>query len=141
MEKDILEKITTATEAEEGNLRKFSFSDKLHEVKEIIHNPNISMQWKWTTGICPYCKRRIERIITHYFYRIEILFPYREEENLKNIIIVGDTLDRRKMFIPPDDNAFKYTLLKSRKYKKLLKEVIDGNQLSNESGFLHNKGR
>ena len=120
-------KITTAIEAKEGDQRKFSFSDKLYEVREVIHNPNIFMQWKWTTGICPHCKRKIERVITHQFYRIEILVPHKEKPDLKNIIIVGDTLDRRKLFIPEDDDTFNQVLLKSKKFKILLKGVINGN--------------
>ena len=118
-------KITTAIEGKEGEYRKFSFSDKLYEIKEVIDNPQVSMMWRWTTGVCPYCKRKIERIVRHDFYRIEVLVPEDvKNPTLKDIILIGDTLDRRKMFIPIDSDAFKQALLKSKKFRKLLREVL-----------------
>jgi len=104
-----------------GDKRRFSFSDKEYIIKEILDNPNISMWWTWTSGICPHCKRRIERTIQHKFYRIEILADATKKDNeitIKDIQILGDTLDNRRMLIPIDDKAFKQALLLSKKFKK-----------------------
>lgn len=117
-------KLTNATEGKVGEYRKFSFSDKIYRIEEVLDSPNISMMWKWDTGLCPYCKKRIVREIKHDFYRIEILVDKdKKNPTIDDIEIIGDTLDRRKMRIPKDRDEFKMALLKS-KYKHLLKKII-----------------
>ena len=109
-----------------GDKRKFSFSSDEYIILEKIENPNIYMEWVWSTGICPHCKKRIERIINHQFYNIEILAPLNiEEQNLKNtdIVIMGHTIDKRYMQIPIDNNTYNQVLALSNKFRKFLLEV------------------
>ena len=108
-----------------GQRRNFSFSDKVYRIREILENPGISMWWTWTTGICPHCKKNIERKIKHDFYRIEILGNDAKEDKdlaIKDIVLMGDTMDKRRMVIPIDDQAFSETLEKSKKFKKIAKK-------------------
>ena len=121
-------KIISNKIGKEGEYRKFSFSKKDFQIKEVLEIPEISMYWKWDSGICPHCKRRIVREIKHIFYRIEILADKNKEENeitLDDIELIGDTLDNRKMRIPKDNNAFKEALLKSEKFGRLVKQNGD----------------
>lgn len=88
-----------------GQKRTFSFSKNKYEIKEIIENPQISMLWTWKTGICPHCKKKIEQTIKHDFYRIEILVDEtkKQEEIIKDdIVLIGDTLDGKKLLISSD---------------------------------------
>lgn len=111
--------------------RTFSFSKEPYEIQEILDEPNIYMSWTWTTSICPYCKKKIERTTQHKFYKIEILVrcelvngEYKAKETVTedDVVITGFTLDNRYMQIPRDVNAYKETLSKSEKFKYLLKQ-------------------
>ena len=111
-------------ELEVGQKRKFSFSDKTYRIREVLDNPGITMWWTWDSGLCPHCKEKIERKIEHVFYRIEILGDdTKEDKDLKkeDIVLMGDTLDRRRMVLTADkyDEAFK----KSKSFKYLAKGV------------------
>ena len=111
---------TDIMELQIGQKRKFSFSEKTYRIREILDNPGVTMQWTWTTGICPYCKRKIERIIDHIFYKIEILGDdSKEDKDLKkkDIVLMGDTLDRRRMILTAD----KYVEVLSK--SKILKHL------------------
>lgn len=88
-----------------GQKRTFSFSKQKYEIKEILENPEISMLWTWKTGICPHCKKKIEQTIKHDFYRIEILIDEvkkQEEITKDDIVIIGDTLDNKRLLISND---------------------------------------
>lgn len=102
-----------------NELRKFSFNDFNYEIIEILDNPKISMEWNWDSGICPNCKTRINRKVTHTFYKIEILIP--ETKTIDNItrndiVLFGDTLDKRKMLI--DKTIYNQVFSKSKLFKK-----------------------
>ena len=111
-------------ELEVGQKRKFSFSDKVQRIREILEGLSITMWWTWDSGICPHCKEKIERKIEHVFYRIEILGDDTKEDKdltIKDIVIIGDTLDRRRMLLTADkyDDVFS----KSKSFKHLAKGV------------------
>lgn len=102
-----------------GDTRHFSFSDKLFKIREILENPAVSMWWTWDTGICPHCKKKIERHIKHNFYRIEILGDNdKSDENLTDddIAMLGFTTDRRLMHL--DIEARKDVYKISKKFSK-----------------------
>ena len=110
-------------ELQVGEKRKFSISDKVQRIREILEKPDITMWWTWDSGICPHCKEKIERKIEHIFYRIEILGDDTKEDKdltIKDIVIIGDTLDRRRMILTADkyDEVFG----KSRLFKYLIKK-------------------
>jgi hypothetical protein len=108
-----------------GDKRKFSFNDKNYKILEVIDNPNINMEWTWTSGVCSHCRRKLERIVNHKFYNIEILAPEdMEEKNVKNtdIVVMGNTIDRRYMQIPIDNTAYNQSLSLSKKFRKFLLE-------------------
>lgn len=111
-------------ELQVGNKRKFTFSNQEYEIKEILEKPNIKLLWTWDTGLCPHCKQRIERTIEHSFYRIEILADTsKKEEELtsEDIIIMGDTMDCRRMILPKD--KYNEIFAQSNNFKKYIKEV------------------
>ena len=110
-----------ATEGKVGEERIFTFSKAIYEIREVLENPNISMWWTWTTGVCPHCKKQIERRINHDFYYIEILV----EKDVQNkdvartdVAMLGHTLDKRGMRISIDkyDEIFN----KSKNFKHLV---------------------
>lgn len=108
-------------ELEIGQKRIFSFSEKKFRIREILENPEVTLRWVWNTGLCPHCKQKIERIIDHQFYRIEILGEdSKEDKDLikQDIILMGDTLDRRRMILPID--KYKEVFLKSKKFRYLM---------------------
>ncbi len=100
-----------------------------YEIQDILENPGVSMLWSWQTGVCPYCKMKIERSMTHQFYRIEILVEcyWNETEQkwaainnpiIDNLYILGDSLDNKKMMIIKD--KYNEVLAKSEKFKYLI---------------------
>jgi hypothetical protein len=109
----------TSAEGNVNQFRKFSFSEEDYEIKEIIDNPNFFLDWVWDTGVCPHCKRKIERKVRHEFYKIEILAKDKIDVTKKtDLVIVGDTLDKRKMVIPIEN--YDEVLIKSKLYKSLI---------------------
>ena len=103
-----------------GEVRRVTFTNKVIEIREILQNPDIELEWTWDTGICPHRKNRITRTIIHKFYRIEILADERlkEEEITKaDLFFLGDTIDNRRMLIPIE--TFNKVLEKSQKFKHL----------------------
>ena len=108
---------------EVGQKRTFTFSDKTYRIREVLDNSGITMWWTWDSGLCPHCKEKIERKIEHVFYRIEILGDdTKEDKHLKkeDIVLMGDTLDRRRMVLTADkyDEVFS----KSKTLKHLIKK-------------------
>ena len=114
--------LTSETEGKVGDFRKFrALGDKDYLIDEIITGAKIKLDWDWDTGICPHCKERISRNIVHDIYRIEILVDNTKEKDkieVKDLVVLADTLDKRKMILP----LYKYNeiSLLSKKYKKLL---------------------
>lgn len=110
-------------ELQVGDKRKFSFKEENYVIKEILDNPNISMNWTWKTGVCPHCKKKIEYSINHKFYKIEILVkdgvtnPIRDD-----ILIMGHTLDNKYMYIPIEEQTYNLALDKSVNFKEF-KEI------------------
>lgn len=104
-----------------GDKRKFQFSNKDYEIREIIENPNnkISLVWRWEDSICPHCKHRQTKETNHLFYRIEVLCPYNEEVTRENLILLGYTIDNRLMMLPIEkyDEVLSY----SKGYENLKK--------------------
>jgi len=85
-----------------GDERKFSFSKKDYEIKEILENPDVSMDWTWSSGICPHCKKKIETTINHTFHKIEILANKDKKEiGEDDLIIMGETIEGRRLIIYP----------------------------------------
>lgn len=116
--------ITTHTVADVGECRVFGdvMKNKVYQVKEVLENPEISMLWRWDSGICPHCKKRIVREIKHDFYRIEILVDVVKKDEgitLDDLYLSGDTMDKRKMKIPKNNETFIEVLRKS-KFKGLV---------------------
>jgi len=105
--------------------RTFNFTkDKQFIIQEVLDKPNFSMDWTWSSGICPHCKNIIDRIVKHDFYRIEILVDESIKEDKisnKDIIIMGDTLDNRRMIIP--EKHYREIFNQSQNFKKYI-EVI-----------------
>lgn len=104
-----------------GDLRTFSNMPKVYQIKEILEQVNdITLEWTWTDSVCPNCKCRTERKVTHTFYRIEVLVE-QDKANPKDIemILMGYTLDGRTMIIPSEkyDQIFN----KTDNYKHLVK--------------------
>jgi hypothetical protein len=103
-----------------------------YELQEILDKPNISMWWKWSSGICPHCKRKIERDIKHEFYKIKIFvacdldatednWVARSNPTLDDLIVLGYTLDNRKMFVPRNKtDTHNEILQKSKKFNNLV---------------------
>jgi hypothetical protein len=112
---------TTEKEGRAGELRKVSFIDKDLEIREVLENPQITLEWTWDTGVCPHCKNRITRNVTHQFYRIEIMVPtdIEDKDVIKtDIVLGGNTLDNRQMILP--ESHYNEILAKSKKYKHLI---------------------
>ena len=85
-----------------GDKRTFSFSEKTYVISEILENPEIRMEWTWTSGLCPHCKKKIERKFNHTFHKIEILVDDsidKEKVTRENIILLGDTTDNKKLVL------------------------------------------
>lgn len=104
-----------------GTKRKFTFKDNNYEIKEILEKPDIVLLWTWNSGLCPHCKQKIEREVAHKFYRIEILVDETKKENdvtVDDIIILGDTIDRRKMILPKD--KYNEVFSKTKNFKKFI---------------------
>lgn len=104
-----------------GQKRRFTFSEKEFEIKEILDNPNIRLQWTWNTGVCPHCKERIERKIDHLFYRIEILVDTTkklDDITIDDIVIMGDTTDKRRLILPKDKYTDVFNI--SKDFKKFI---------------------
>lgn len=108
-----------------GDLRNFSFfPDKHFKIHEILDNPNIEMEWTWNSGLCPHCKNKIERIVKHKFYRIEILTDTEKNDNdltRNNIVLLGDTFDKRRMVLT--NEKYDEVFSKSKNFKKFISEV------------------
>jgi hypothetical protein len=103
--------------------RYFSFSKEAYEIKEIIDNANINMEWKWEDSICPHCKHRIERKMIHTFHQIEILVKTVNNETNNNpsqedLLIIGHTTDGRIMQVPKGEKIYKEILNKSNKFQE-----------------------
>jgi hypothetical protein len=105
-----------------GDTRKFTFDNRTFIIEEILEPISFKMDWLWNTGSCPFCKEKLDRIITHEFYRIEILLASEIGENkatLKDIIILGNTIDSRLMLVQ-EDKYIKKVLKLSNKFKYLI---------------------
>lgn len=125
-----------------GDIRTFSFDlGTIYTIREILDNPKISMWWKWNSGICPHCKKKIERNIKHEFSRIEILGKISDytiediekgkitakdlagkeikDENLTkdDIVLYGQTLDNRLLIMTAD--KYEEVFGKSKKFGRL----------------------
>lgn len=91
------------TEVQVGFLRDFSFKPgKKYEVKEILQNPNIEMEWTWKNSLCPHCNKLIVTTILHKFYKIEILTDINvtlADLKQENIIVLGFTEDNKCMLL------------------------------------------
>lgn len=109
-----------------GDIRKFNNDEKLYSIREILSDlTNVTLTMNWSTGVCPHCKHRLERSTTHSIYKIEVL-GNKDIENNKlvetDIVILGDTLDGRKLMFPLD--KYKEILEKTENFKSLeIKEV------------------
>lgn len=104
-----------------GGERKFTFSENLYKVREILETQNIQFPWEWSSGVCPHCKKKITRTINHIINRIEILgIDNLKDNELKenDIIVLGFTLDNRTMLIPKE--KYKEILNKTTKFKNLI---------------------
>jgi hypothetical protein len=108
-------------EGKVGEFRKFSFSEDDYIVKEVIDDPQFTLDWIWDTGVCPHCKKRLDKTVQHDFYRIEVLVKENKDKGnnkKEDLLILGDTLDKRKMLIPIDQ--YDRVLRKSKLYKSLV---------------------
>ncbi len=107
-----------------GDKRIFQFKPgEEFTIREILDKPKIGIWWIWNTGLCPHCKKRIERKIYHTFYRIEILGIEEKKDNeltIDDIVLFGDTLDKRAMVLPID--KYNEVLGKTNKFKGLVTE-------------------
>lgn len=102
-----------------GDNRNFSFSDKTYEIKEILEPTEIEISVVWDSGICPHCKEKITKTITHKFSKIEILVDNSIEIPTKSdLIILGYANDNRLLRIYEDN--FDKILIYSSLYKDLL---------------------
>lgn len=105
--------------------RTFNFTkDKQFIIQEVLDNPEFSMNWTWNSGICPHCKKLIDKTINHKFTRIEILVDdsIREDQIIpENIVVMGDTLDKKRMIIPKE--YYREIFTKSQNFKKYI-EVL-----------------
>lgn len=110
-----------------GDKRTFNFSDKTYIIEEIIENPDIELDWVWNSGVCPHCKKKIERLVKHKFYRIEILRDISKKINEiteNDLLFLGDTLDNRKMLIPKSHKITYDKILNNSKNFNKFCEVI-----------------
>ena len=103
-----------------------------YEIQEILLEPNISLMEIYDRGICPHCKEKISKNVQHIFYRIEILVKcdWNEKEQkweskkdikINDIILLGNTLDKRLLVLPKE--KYKETFEKSKKFKEYLSGV------------------
>jgi len=70
-----------------GDKRKFNHPQKgEYEVKSIIDNPSMDLDWDWDMGKCPNCNQNLVRHKTYKLEKIYIL----ENENGK-ILMLGET--------------------------------------------------
>jgi hypothetical protein len=106
-------------EIQVGFLRDFSFKpNKQFEVKEIIQNPNIEMEWNWKNSLCPHCNKMIVNTIKHKFNKIEILTDIKvTEADLKqeDIVVLGFTEDKKCMLLTRE--KINEVFSKSEKFK------------------------
>ncbi len=106
-----------------GNKRSFTFKKEIYEIKEIIENPDVTMKIIAGSIVCPHCKEKIESSKNYTFRKIEILIDENkkiEEINVDDLVILGDSLDKKKMLISKD--LYNKILEKSLLFKRFLKE-------------------
>jgi len=54
--------------------RKFNFDKgRVYEVKEVIEDANLPLEWEWEILECPFCKKKIKKRATYTIDKIEVL--------------------------------------------------------------------
>jgi uncharacterized radical SAM superfamily protein len=107
-----------------GQKRTFTGDKRQYIIEEIIENPSISLEWTWFDTVCPHCRGRLQRTITHTFHRIEILKDETKDKPVStDLAIMGDTHDGKRMLFPID--KYKDILKLSEKFKTIEEEPKD----------------
>jgi len=106
-----------------GEKRTFNFDKgKTYEIKEIIDNPTLSLEWTWVYTVCPHCQRKIKETKIHNITRIEVL-----ENEDGNIETLGYTEDKKYMRLPSKHFTPEKDMSEAIKEKsKYLKEKDNG---------------
>lgn len=104
-----------------GKNRKFSFLNGLYTIIEIIENPQFEMEWSWSRGVCPHCKKEISEKKIHRFKSIELLMPQSKTslsilQQKPYVVGYGDDTEGKRMFIPREKAR---ELLSQSKYFKI----------------------
>ena len=91
-----------------GKLRNLSNYNEPCEILEILINPHFSMEWEWSKGECPHCKKKIAEKKMHVFKKVEVLLPQskkNETDMQKRFYIIGYGYDTegKILFIPNKD--------------------------------------
>lgn len=108
---------------EVGDIRTFNKYEGQYVIREVLDDPRMTMEWTWVDAICPNCNHRVDRTVTHNFYRIEILARQNiEDANVKeaDILMLGHTLDNKLMFLTID--KIREALKQSKKFNALVKK-------------------
>lgn len=108
-----------------GDRHQFSFNHKEFTVREELNDTNINLWWAWKNELCPHCKKVIEKRTLYTFTTIAILAPINKANEVltrEDIVIKGQTQDRREMLFPIDkyDEVFSAS--------SLFKSLIEGKQ-------------
>ena len=92
-----------------GQTKRFTFDSRTFMIIEMIENTNISMDWNWGSSVCPHCKNKIDKIITHIFHKIEVLVPKisidqkkEKSELLKEVKMLGYDNNGKKLLLNND---------------------------------------
>lgn len=107
-----------------GEKRLFNF-DKGNEyqIKEIIDNPDLTIEWDWRYMVCPHCHKEIREKRIHNIERIEVL-----QAQDGSIEMMGITKDKKYMRLPNKNFHPKKDMTEAIKNKsKYLKELQHGN--------------
>ena len=79
-----------------GEKRNFNFDKgKTYMIKEIIDNPDLTIEWDWRYMVCPHCHKEIREKKIHTISCIEIM-----ENEDGNIEMMGYTSDNKYMRLP-----------------------------------------
>ena len=79
-----------------GEKRTFNFDKgKTYEIKEIIAEPKLSVEWEWKYMVCPHCQKQIKETKIHNISCIEVL-----ENEDGNVECLGYTTDKKYMRLP-----------------------------------------
>jgi len=106
-----------------GQKRNFTFKpERKFVLREIQHQPDISMDWIWNNGTCPHCKNKLDIKKTHKFFRIEILTDSKVDDDdltIQDLVCLGFSEDGKILLLDKNTSKEALEYCNIEKIKKL----------------------